>query len=98
MNLLCKLFGHKILFNEEPVDGFKTCKRCGDKVEWYRPPKNDNFVGYQPRQIENENGKPPIQFSKELEKEDPKFFVKEYLPYDVTVRLQKLNDMLDGVL
>lgn len=37
MSLLCKLFGHKILFNEDPVDEFKTCKRCGDKVEWYRP-------------------------------------------------------------
>jgi hypothetical protein len=39
MNILCRLFGHKMYFDSTDVSGPSTCKRCGHthpSVDWSR--------------------------------------------------------------
>jgi hypothetical protein len=41
MNILCKIFGHKMYFDTCDIGGPSTCKRCGHKepaIVWTRIP------------------------------------------------------------
>ena len=41
MKLLCRLFGHRLYFDNWGIAGTSTCKRCGHKepaIDWDRNP------------------------------------------------------------